>query len=119
MDGTLRFPAVDVEYLQVWSPARFTALGLAVYVVLLVISPLQYDYSYITLDGSLYLTLALASFFAGCFVAAPLRTPRAPAAVKPVSSPADRMINLALASGAIGVLARFSDRVVLRGFAIA
>jgi hypothetical protein len=117
--GDFRLPTIDATFLRVWSPARFAVLGLALYAFLVMASPLQYDYSNVTFDAALYALAVLGAFFAGCAIAKMVGDRHSPGAALPVSLPPDRMINLTLAIGFIGVTARLYDRVVLRGFTIA
>jgi hypothetical protein len=118
MSESLRTPSVDVAFLANWSPARFAALGLALYATLLVVSPLQYDYSVITVEGSLYAAVVLLAFFAGCYIGRAVNAAAAPATPQPVGLSVDRLINLTIAIGAVGVTARLYDRVILRGLTI-
>lgn len=111
-------PRVDLQFLISWSPARFMALGMIIYVVVLVIAPLTYDYSVVSTSGLLYAAGCYLAFFVGC------RLSRVgnPITVSdfqqhPILVP-DRLVNLVVALGAAGVAARMYDRVVLRGFTL-
>ena len=114
----LRVPNLDVEFVRTWSPARFAVLGLAIYVVLMVVSPLEYDWSKFSWEAIGYAAACQLAFFGGCYVSAGLAKRAAPATVQPVSLPADRLINITIALGLVGVLARFYDRVIARGFTL-
>jgi hypothetical protein len=114
----LRVPSLDVEFVRRWSPARFAALGLAIYGVLLLTSPLEYDFSKLSWQAIAYAAACQLAFFGGCYIVNGLDRRATPIAVQPVSLPADRMINITLVLGLVGVLSRFYDRVIARGFTI-
>lgn len=119
MTGTYRLPALDTQFLRTWSPARFAALGLAVYAVLLFVSPLKYNYANLSLEPTVYAAAVLLAFFGGCRVAKMFDSYKPPASVQPVAMSPDLMINLTLFLGFFGVAARAYDRVVVRGFTVA
>lgn len=119
MAGKYRLPALDTQFLRTWSPARFAALGLAIYVVLLVVSPLNYNISELSVEATGYAVLVLFGFFGGCQAGKFVNSRGRPATVQPVSMSPDIIINITLALGFVGVAARAYDRVVVRGFTVA
>ncbi len=101
-----------------WTPARWAAVGLIAYVVLIAVSPLQYDTSVITLDAALYAVTVLGAFFGGCWIVSLTARSDVPPRPLPVAIPADRLINITLALGTIGIVARIYDRFILRNFVL-
>lgn len=119
MTGTYRLPVLDTQFIRTWSPARFAALGLVAYAVLLFVSPLNYNYANISLEPTIYAAAVLLGFFGGCQSGKVANDLGPPVAVQPLSMSPDLMINTTLALGSVGVAARAYDRVVMRGFIVA
>jgi hypothetical protein len=114
----LRIPSLDTKFVARWTPARFAAAGLVAYAILVCISPLEYDYSVITVGATLYALAVFAGFFGGCHVAQVLGRSGRPAGPERLAADPDLFINLTAGVGAVGVVARIYDRVVLRNFSI-
>lgn len=114
----VRVPSLDVEFVRRWSPARFATLGLVIYGVLLLTSPLEYDLDKFSWQAMTYAVACQLAFFGGCYIVNGLDRGATPVTVQPVSLPADRMINITLVLAVVGVLSRFYDRVIARGFTV-
>jgi hypothetical protein len=112
-------PNLNVAFISRWSPARATVFGMAVYAVLILIAPLEYNTSVITADGLFYALAALTAFFVGCLVGRTYNSLSIPAEPEPLTPGYDRMIDVTAMLGAIGVMARIYDRFILRGFTVA
>lgn len=119
MAGNYRLPALDVQFLSRWSPARFATLGMIIYLALLLVSPLNYNTSELSLEATGYAALVLFGFFAGCQAGHFVNSRGHAATVQPVTMSPDIMINITLVLGFVGVAARAYDRVVIRGFTVA
>jgi hypothetical protein len=118
MNDRYRLPNLDLRFATNWSPARMAFIGVLIYALLIIISPLEYDYSVITLDAAAYALLCFLSFFGGCHVVEVLARSKGPVTPAQVAVEPDRFINVTLALGAIGIVARVYDRFVLRNFAV-
>lgn len=118
MSVPYRTPSVDLAFLTYWSPARFAVTGMLAYAALFVVSPLEYDYSVISLGGCLYAAAVLLAFFGGCHMTTLFNMAAGPAAPRPIALLPDRLVNITALIGTVGVLARIYDRFILRGFAV-
>ena len=113
-----RLTNFDVEFVRRWSPIRFMLVGIAGYVVLFALSPLEYAYEYLSLEAFGYFVLVVGSFLAGAFIGQVMNRQAGPLVPQPIYTSADAMINTTAILGLVGVLARIYDRFILRGFQI-
>lgn len=113
-----RLPHLDVDFVTRWSPIRFTLVGIAGYIALYLLSPLDYSYEYLSLEAFGYFVLVVGLFLAGAFIGQVMNRRAGPLVPRPIFTSADAMINLTALLGVVGVLARVYDRFVLRGFQI-
>jgi hypothetical protein len=118
MSEPSRTSSLDVGFVTRWSPARFAMAGIVGYAVLLFVSPLEYDYSLITVSGTAYAVAVFLGFFGGCQIGRVLFLGSTSDGPRPVTVSPDRFINVAIVIGTLGVAARVFDRFVLRGFSI-
>ncbi len=113
-----RLPQLDADFLRQWSPIRFTLVGIAGYVVLYLLSPLEYSYEYFSFEALGYFVLVVGLFLAGAYIGEVANRRAGPMVPRPIFTSADAMINVTVILGLVGVLARVYDRFVLRGFQI-
>lgn len=113
----LRVPALNTPFVVRWSPARVAVFGLVAYALLVLLSPLEYDTSVVTLGGALFALAAYAAFFSGCYVAQIFNSWSGQPAPQATTLAPDIAINITAAIGGLGVAARIYDRIT-RGFVI-
>lgn len=113
-----RLPNLDVDFVRRWSPIRFTLVGIAGYIALFALSPLEYSYEYLSLEAAGYFVLVVGLFLGGAFIGQVMNRRAGPLVPQPIYTSADAMINVTALLGLAGVLARIYDRFILRGFQI-
>jgi len=118
MASSLSYPSLDLGFVRYWSPARCMFAGMIFYVAVVVTSPLEFNYSYITWPAVVFAFAVMLAFFGGCYVSTNTSPPIDTIKPLPFQGSNNRYIYLAIIIAFFGILARIYDRFILRGFSV-
>jgi len=92
--------------------------GMIFYALIVVTSPLEFNYSYITWPAALYALAIMGAFFGGCYVSTNTSPPISTLHPLPFQGSTGRYIYLSIGIALLGITARVYDRFILRGFSV-
>ncbi|MBN9088890.1 MAG: hypothetical protein J0J01_18445 [Reyranella sp.] len=118
MASSPTYPSLDLSFVRHWSPARCMAVGMVVYAVVAVTSPLEFNYSYVTWTAAVYALAIMSAFFGGCYVSTNTGPPIDTVKPLPFQASTGRYIYLTIIIAFLGILARVYDRFILRSFSV-